>query len=170
MFLADLLLAFPFLVLPLLFVSMLGPKLWLIVLLVGVGHAPRVLRLTRAVTLDLARRDFVQAAELLGTSRRRILFGEILPNITSPLLVEYGIRITWSIAAIAAVNFVGAGVQSPTADWGLMLNENRAGISQQPWAMIGPVLCIAAFAIGVNLMSDGLGRAIAHVDAGRRPR
>jgi peptide/nickel transport system permease protein len=167
-FASDFVLSFPFLVLPLLFVSMLGPKLWLVVLLVGVGHTPRVLRMTRAVTLDVANREFVQAAEVVGTPRRAILFGEILPNITTPLLVEYGIRVAWSIATIAAINFLGAGVQSPTADWGLMLNENRSGIALQPLAMVAPMLCIALFTVGINLMAEGVARAVGRTDGGDR--
>ena len=69
-----------------------------------------------------------QAAEAIGLPRRRILVREILPNVTTPLLVEYGLRLTWSIAVIAAISFLGFGIQPPNADWGLMINENRNGI------------------------------------------
>jgi peptide/nickel transport system permease protein len=162
--LLDVVLAFPQLVLTLLFVSIVGPKLWLIVLLVGVSHAPRIARVTRAATVDVAQRDFVHSAEALGVSRTKILFGEILPNISSPLLVEFGLRLTYSIGLIAALSFMGFGMQPPTADWGLMINENRNGILLQPLAVAAPVICIAVLTIGTNFIADGLDRALAGID------
>ena len=133
----DVVLAFPQIVLALLFVSILGPALWLIVLIVGISHAPRIARVARAATLEVAQRDFVKAAEALGVARRKILFFEILPNITSPLLVEFGLRLTYSIGIIAALSFLGFGLQPPAADWGLMINENRIGVTVQPWPVVG---------------------------------
>ena len=160
----DVLLAFPSLVLALLFVSIIGPRLWLIVLIVGISHAPRIARVTRAATLEVAQRDFVHAAEALGISRRRILGMEILPNITSPLLVEFGLRLTYSIGIIAGLSFLGFGLQPPAADWGLMINENRIGTVVQPWAVFLPVLTIAILTIATNLMADGYGRALVGIE------
>jgi peptide/nickel transport system permease protein len=156
----DVVLAFPQIVLTLLFVSIVGPKLWLIVLMVGISHAPRIARVARAATLEVAQRDFVRAAEALGVARTKILFGELLPSITSPLLVEFGLRLTYSIGLIAALSFLGFGLQPPAADWGLMINENRIGITVQPWPVFMPVLLIGILTIGTNLIADGLGRAL----------
>jgi len=139
---------------------MLGPRLWLIVLMVGISHAPRIARVTRAATLDVVTRDFVRAVEALGVPRRKILALEVLPNISSPLLVEFGLRLTYSVIIIAGLSFLGFGMQPPAADWGLMINENRIGISVQPWAVVAPVVLIAALTIGTNLMADGLSRAM----------
>lgn len=158
--LLDVVLSFPQLVLTLLFVSILGPKLWLIVLLTGVSHAPRIARVTRAATVDIAQRDFVHAAESFGVARRRILFGDILPNITSPLLVEFGLRLVYSIGLISALSFMGFGMQPPAADWGLMINENRQGVLLQPLSVAVPVVCIAVLSVGVNLIADGLDRVL----------
>ncbi len=95
--------------------------------------------------------------------RRKILMGEILPNITSPLLVEFGLRLTYSIGLIAALCFLGFGMQPPAADWGLMINENRVGVLVQPWAVFVPVFLIALLTIGTNLTTDGsLARADRH--------
>jgi peptide/nickel transport system permease protein len=160
----DVVLAFPSLVLAMLFVSMLGPQLWLIVLMVGISHGPRIARVTRAATVDLAAHDFVRSATAIGVSRRKILFLEILPNISSPLLVEFGLRLTYSIIIIAGLSFLGFGMQPPAADWGLMINENRIGITIQPWAVLAPIALIALLTIGTNLMADGLGRAMAGID------
>jgi len=162
--LLDVFLAFPQIVLALLFVSVIGPKLWLIVLMVGLSHAPRIARVARVAALEVAGRDFVKAAEALGVARRRILFVEILPNITSPLLVEFGLRLTYSIGLIAALSFLGFGLQPPAADWGLMINENRIAITVQPWAVFVPVLLIGILTIGTNLVADGFGRALIGID------
>jgi peptide/nickel transport system permease protein len=164
----DVVLAFPQLVLVLLFVSMLGTHLWLIVLLSGVAIAPGVARVTRGMTMDLATRDFVRSAELLGLGRTRLLFGEVLPGLTSPLLVEATMRLMWSIGLIAGVSFLGFGVQAPAADWGLMINENRNGFSLQPWAVLGPVTMLGLLASGSGLLAEGLSRALALVSSGEK--
>ncbi len=160
----DVVLAFPQIVLTLLFVSIVGPKLWLIVLMVGISHAPRIARVARAATLEVAQRDFVRAAEAFGVPRWKILFNEIMPSITSPLLVEFGLRLTYSIGLIAALSFLGFGMQPPAADWGLMINENRVGIVIQPWPVFVPVLLIGILTIGTNLIADGLGRALIGIE------
>jgi peptide/nickel transport system permease protein len=164
--LLDVVLAFPAIVLALLFVSILGAHLWLIVLMVGISHAPRIARVTRASALEISQRDFVHAAEALGVPRRNILFREILPNITSPLLVEFGLRLTYSIAIIAGLSFLGFGLQPPAADWGLMINENRIGVMVQPYAVLVPVLLIGILTIGTNMVADGVGRALIGIERG----
>jgi peptide/nickel transport system permease protein len=161
----DVILAFPQIVLVLVFVSMLGTHLWLIVLLVALSWVPQVARVARGVTAEVVHREYVQAAEAIGLPRRRILFREILPNVATPLTVEYGLRLTWSIAVIAAISFLGFGIQSPNADWGLMINENRSIITLQPWAVVAPAVCIAIFAIGTNFIAEGVSRAIAGVQS-----
>ncbi len=160
----DVVLAFPSIVLAMLFVSILGPRLWLIVLLVGISHMPRVARVTRAATVELAGRDFVKAAVAVGVPKRKILLFEVLPNISSPLLVEFGLRLTYSIMMVAAMSFIGLGMQPPSADWGLMINENRSGITVQSWAVVVPVILIGALTISTNLMADGLARAMMGID------
>jgi peptide/nickel transport system permease protein len=160
----DVVLAFPSIVLAMLFVSILGPRLWLIVLMIGVSHMPRIARVTRAATVELVARDFVRAAAAVGVPRRKILLYEVLPNISSPLLVEFGLRLTYSIIMIAALSFIGFGMQPPAADWGLMINENRIGITVQPWAVVAPVFLIGALTVSTNLMADGLARAMMGID------
>ena len=159
----DVILAFPQIVLILLFVSILGSKLWLIVLMVALAWVPQVARVVRGVTADIAHREYVESAEAIALPRREILFREILPNVTTPLMVEYGLRLTWSIALVAAVSFLGFGIQQPNADWGLMINENRTGLTIQPWAVVVPAVCIALFAIGTNFVTEGISRAVARV-------
>jgi peptide/nickel transport system permease protein len=164
----DVLLAFPQIILVLLAVSAIGPKLWLIVIAVGLTHAPRVARVMRGAAQEVVERDFVKAAEAVGEKRSRIVFGEVLPNVTSPLLVELGLRMTYSIGLVAAVSFLGFGLQPPTADWGLMINENRLSITVQPWAVLLPIMAIGLLTVGTNLVTDGIARAAIGIDGRNR--
>jgi peptide/nickel transport system permease protein len=164
---ADVLLAFPQVVLVLLAVSTVGPQLWLIVFTVGLSHLPRTARVMRGAAVEVVERDFVKASEIAGERRWRLLLKEILPNITGPLLVEAGLRLTYSVAIIAAVGFLGFGLQPPAADWGLMINENRVGLTLQPWAVVAPVVAIGLLTIGMNLVTDGVARASSRLE--RRP-
>jgi peptide/nickel transport system permease protein len=163
----DVILAFPQLVFALLLVSPLGPKVWLIVLAVGLSHAPQVARVIRAATLDVSERDYVKVAELQGMRPARVMSREILPNLISPLMVETGLRLTYSIVIMAGLSFLGFGQQPPAANWGLMINENRSGLPLNPWAVIVPAALIALLTIGTNTFTDAIARVTIGVD--RRP-
>ncbi len=164
----DVALAFPQIVLALLFLSIIGPKLWLLVLMVGLGHLPRVARVVRGAALYVVERDFVKAAESVGIARWRIMLGEIAPNISGTLAVEFGLRLTYSIGLVAGLSFLGLGLQPPTPDWGLMINENRIALTVAPWAVALPVIAIAILTVGTNLVTDGLAKAAVGSDAGVR--
>jgi len=161
---ADVFLAFPQILFALLLVAALGPKLWLLVLAVGITSAPRVARVLRGAALQVVERDFVKAAEAVGEKRHRIIFGELMPNVSSPLMVEIGLRLTYSIGLIAALDFLGFGVQPPAADWGYMINENRLALTVQPWGVILPVVAIGLLTIGSGLVTDGIARAAIGLD------
>lgn len=157
----DVVLAFPQLVLALLAIVVLGPSGWVLVTVIGLTHAPRIARVARAATLGVVNEDYVRAAEMYAVPRSRILTREIFPNITGPLSVEAGLRLTYSIGAIASLSFLGLGMQPPTADWGLMINENRIALSIQPWGVLLPVIAIAVLTVGTNLLADAIARATA---------
>jgi peptide/nickel transport system permease protein len=165
--LMDVILAFPSIVLALVAVATVGPKLWLIVLAVAITTMPRVARVTRGAAAEVVERDFVYAAEAIGESRRRILAGEVLPNVTSPLLVEASLRLTYSIGLIAALSFLGFGVQEPAADWGQMINKNQQGLTIQPWGVVLPVIAIGLLTIGTSMIGDGVARVSAGIDRGK---
>lgn len=156
--LADVWLAFPDLILVLLIVSMLGRQPWLIVLTVAIAFTPGVIRLARGSAVSVASQEFVEAAQMMGFSRSRILLREILPNVLTPLLVHFGNMLTWGIGMLSGLSFLGYGVAPPAADWGLMINENQAGLLIQPWAVLAPALLIAVFAYGTNLLAEGIAR------------
>jgi peptide/nickel transport system permease protein len=163
---ADVFMAFPQIVLALLLLTAFQSSVALIVLIVGLSHAPRVARVIRGAAQQVVERDFVRAAEAVGEPRSRIIFGELLPNVTSPLMVEFGLRLTYSIGLIAAINFLGVGLQPPKADWGLMIQDNRLAVSVQPWGVVLPVIAIALLTIGTNLLTDGFARAAIGIDRG----
>jgi peptide/nickel transport system permease protein len=163
----DVILSFPQLVFALLLLSLIGPKLWLIVLAVAISHAPQVGRVIRAATLDVAEQDYVKAVELTGMRPARIMVREILPNLISPLMVEIGLRLTYSIVIIAGLAFLGFGQAPPAATWGEMINDNRIALALNPWAVIVPAALIALLTIGTNTFTDAVARVAIGVD--RRP-
>jgi peptide/nickel transport system permease protein len=115
-----------------------------------------VARLARGVALGIVSRDFVIAAEALGEKRSRVILAEVLPNMNAPLLAEAGLRLTYSIGLVAALGFLGFSTDPDAANWGQMINENRLAMSTQTWAVVAPVLIIALFTVGTNLMADGI--------------
>lgn len=160
----DVFIAFPDLILVLLIVSLLGREHWLIVLTVALAFIPGVIRLSRSIALGVVNQEFIESAEMLGYSRWKILFSEIMPNILTPLLVHLGIMLTWAVGMLSGLAFLGYGVAPPAADWGLMINENRAGLLIQPVAVFAPVLLIALFALGTNLLAEGVGRMNSRIE------
>lgn len=166
----DVLLSLPQIVFALVLAATVGPKLWLLVVAVALTTMPRVARVTRGAAAEVVERDFVCAAEAIGVARRRILAGEVLPNITSPLIVETSLRLTFNIAVVAGLSFLGFGLQPPAADWGLMINENRNGLTLQPWPVLLPVFAIALLTIGTSLVGDGISRAAVGIERGSAGR
>ncbi|HEY2100822.1 MAG TPA: ABC transporter permease [Pseudonocardia sp.] len=153
----DVALAFPQILLALLVLTAVDqPSWWMIVLLVGISHAPRVARVSRGVALGIVSRDYVTSAEALGESRLRVIMAEVLPNMNAPLLAEAGLRLTYSIGMVAGIGFLGFATNPGAADWGQMINENRLALLVQPWGVLAPVIVIGIFTVGTNLMADGI--------------
>ena len=136
-------------------------------LAVGLTTMPRVARVTRGAAQPVVERDFVAAAEALGESRWRILFGELLPNVTAPLFVEANLRLTYSIGSSPALAFLGFSTDRTPPTGALMINENRTRSSSQPWGVVLPVVAIALLTIGTGLVGDGLARASIGIDRGQ---
>jgi peptide/nickel transport system permease protein len=163
----DVILAFPQILLALVAISTLGPSGWLMVLAVGLTNMPRVARVTRGAAQPIVERDFVAAAEAIGVPRWRILFGEILPNVLSPLMVESSLRLTYSIGVIAALAFLGFTTNPNGADWGLMIQENFIALVVQPWGVVLPMAAVALLTMGTGMVGDGIARAAAGIDRSR---
>ena len=150
----DVILAFPQIMLALVAITTLGAKSWLIVLAVGLTTMPRVARVTRGAAQPVVERDFVAAAEAIGVSRPRILLGEILPNVLSPLLVEASLRLTYAIGLIAALAFLGFSTDPNGANWGTMIQENQLALVSQPWGVVLPIAAIALLTIATSLVGQ----------------
>jgi peptide/nickel transport system permease protein len=163
----DVVLAFPQLVFALLLVSVVGPKLWVIVFAVGFSHAPAVTRVLRSATLDVSERPFIKAVELNGVRPLRIMRSEILPSITTPIVVEFGMRLTFSIVVMAGLAYLGFGQPPPAPNWGYMISENRVGLVSNPWSVVVPAVLIALLTVGVNTFGDAVAR-VSMGAAGRR--
>ena len=159
----DVLLAIPQLVFALLAITVLGPQGWVLVLVIGITHAPRVARVIRSATAGVVAEDYVLASQMYAVPQWKILGRDVVPNIMGPLMLEVGLRLTYSIGAVASLSFLGLGMQPPTPDWGLMINENRIALSLQPWGVLLPVIAIAVLTVGTNLIAD----AVAGASAGR---
>ena len=137
-----------------------------ILLVIAILYIPIVARVARSAALDIKTRDFVAAAEIRGESSAYIIFREILPSAIPALVVEASLRFSYAIFLVASLGFLGFGARPPSPDWGLMVNENRGGFYRlTPWALNFPALAIALLVIGVNLMSDGIRRAVQKADA-----
>jgi len=161
----DVLLAFPQLVFALLLVSIIGPKIWLIVVAVGFTHAPAVARVLRSAALEISERDYVKSIELQGVRPAKVMSSEILPNLVSPLMVESGLRFTYSIVLMAGLSFLGFGLPPPAPNWGYMIQENRIGLSLNVWAVAVPAILIALLTIGINTFTDAVARVAIGVEA-----
>lgn len=158
----DVFLALPQILVTLLVLSAVqDPQTWVIVLLVGLTQVPRVARVARGVALPYVSQDFITAAEALGEPRWRIVLTELRPNVAVPLLAEAGLRLTYSIGMVAAIGFLGFTTNAGAADWGQMTNENRLALLVQPWGVLAPVIIIALFTVGTNLLADALGQRTA---------
>ncbi len=156
----DVVLAFPFLVLMLAIIAILGPGLmsfYIAMALVGwVSYA----RLIRSQTLILKHADFVIAARSLGFSRGRIMFRHILPNAISASIVFAMSDVVLVILSGAAISYLGLGVQPPTAEWGIMVAEGQNFITTAWWITAFPGLAIVALAFGFSMLADGLGELL----------
>ncbi len=166
----DVLLAFPPLLFLLVLVAAVGTSPTALVVGVALVQMPGVARLVRTVTLEVSVRGYVEAALARGERTTAILIREVLPNITPALLADAGLRFTFSVLFIAAANFLAIGLQPPSPDWGLMINENRSYISLNPWAVAAPAAMIAFLTIGVNLLGDAIARSMGRSSFGRLRR
>lgn len=154
--LLDVLLSFPSLLLALVLLSSVGPSNVNLVLVVAILYTPMIARVVRSMVLDLKTKEFVEAARVRGERRSYILFREILPNSLPPLLVEASMRFSYSIFLVASLGFLGLGVQPPSPDWGLQINEARNFFAIAPWTLLFPAGTIAVLVVATSLMSDGL--------------
>jgi peptide/nickel transport system permease protein len=154
--LTDAWLAFPFLILAIGLVTILGPSLINATLAIGLGATPTYIRLTRGLVLSIKEEEYVQGARALGAGDARVMVRHILPNVASAILVQATVAIPTAVIAEAVLSFLGLGVQPPAPSWGTMLNAAQQFLEQAPWMAYWPGLAIFLLALSFNLAGDGL--------------
>ena len=152
----DVILSIPLLILALIILGVFGSSIPVLILTIAVLDSTRVFRLARALGMNLTVLEYVEAARLRGEGTWWIIRREILPNASAPLLSEFGLRFCFNFLFIAALSFLGLGIQPPFADWGGMVRENSAAINFGMFAPIWPALAISTLTVGVNLVVDWL--------------
>ncbi len=152
--LVDILMAIPQLIFALVLLVIVGPSITNLILIIAVLDSTRVFRLTRAVAMNVVVLDFVEAARLQGEKLAWIMGREILPNIMPPLVAEFGLRFCFVFLTIAALSFLGLGIQPPTADWGSMVRENSTLINYGDITPLLPAAAIALLTVAINFVVD----------------
>jgi peptide/nickel transport system permease protein len=152
----DAWLAFPGLILFLALIAVLGTGLWQVILALTIGWTPSLVRMVRGLVLAEREQDYVKSAKLIGEHDLRIIFRQIIPNVSSPLIVLATIRTGGTILAFAGLTYLGLGPPPPAPSWGLMLNEAQDLMETAPLVAVWPGLAIFITVLAVNLMGDGL--------------
>ena len=156
----DAFLAIPVLIFALMLLAVFGKYIINLILILALLDSTRVFRLARATALNVVVMDYVEAAKLRGEGNRWIIFKEVLPNILPVLITEFGLRFCFVFLTIAALSFLGVGIQPPTADWGSMVSESKTLITFPvrtfPYspAPFYPALAIALLTVGINFVVD----------------
>lgn len=154
--LIDIMLSFPYILLSLSIVAILGPSLINAMIAVGIAGIPSYARLIRGFVLSAKEGEYVLAARAIGSTNSRIAFRTILPNIMSPLIVFVTLRMPLAVLTAAALSFLGLGTQPPLPEWGAMMVNSRTFISTDPWVVSAPGLAIFVVILGMNLFGNAL--------------
>lgn len=152
--LVDVLMAIPSLIFALLLLTIFGTSILTLILVIAVIDSTRVFRLTRAVSEGVVVMDYIEAARLRGEGLGYLITREILPNVTAPLVAEFGLRFCFVFLSISALSFLGLGIQPPTADWGSMVRENATLITFGDVTPLLPAGAIALLTVAVNFVVD----------------
>lgn len=150
----DVLMSIPSLIFALVLLSIFGSSITSLIIIIALLDSTRVFRLARAVGLNVAVMDYVEVARLRGEGPKWIIAKEILPNVMPPLVAEFGLRFCFVFLTIAALSFLGVGIQPPTADWGSMVRENATLITYGDVTPLLPAGAIALLTVSVNFVVD----------------
>jgi peptide/nickel transport system permease protein len=156
--LVDVLLALPIIITSILILSLLGKGMAIIIVAIGALFTPVVSRTVRSAVIGEREREYVMAARLRGERSAFVMAREILPNITQPIIVEGTIRLGYAVFTAATLSFLGFGLEPPSPDWGLTIATERIFLQIAPWTVLFPAAALASLVVGVNLITDGLGR------------
>jgi peptide/nickel transport system permease protein len=150
-------LSLPLIITAILIVTAIGKTgTWVVIMIIGLIFSPVVSRTVRAAVLTETELDYVQASRLRGERAPYIMFAEILPNVMSPVVVEFTVRLGYAIFTVASLTFIGFGVAPPSPDWAAQINQYWTLIDPYWWMTLFPALAIATLVIAVNLVADGV--------------
>lgn len=152
----DIMLAFPYILLTIVIVALLGPTLLNAMIAIGIARLPQYARVMRSSVLAEKSAEYVEAERSLGVSNTELIFMSILPNCLAPIIVQATLGIGGAIIESAALSFLGLGAQPPTPEWGLMIASSREFISNAWWIVTFPGIAILLAVLGFNLLGDGI--------------
>lgn len=152
----DAFLAFPLIIIAVLVLSLIGTSEFTVILLIGIIFTPVISRTIRSVVLVEREKEYVASAKLRGERSLYIMFAEILPNITSTIIVEATIRVGYAIFTAATLSFLTLGAQPPSPDWGLTITQGRLYIQMAPWVVLFPAIALATLVVGINLIVEAI--------------
>lgn len=152
----DIMLAFPYILLTIVIVALLGPSLINAMIAIGISQIPSYARVVRASVLSEKENDYVTAERSLGASDRELMFKSILPNCIAPIFVQATLGVGNAILSSAALSFLGLGAQPPTPEWGLMIASSREFVTSAWWIVTFPGIAVLLTVLGFNLLADGL--------------
>lgn len=158
--LVEVFVAFPFLILVVAAIAILGPSLYNVMLVLGLVSWPIYARLVRSEVLAIRELPYIEAARAIGANNARIMFRHVLPNCLSSVLVTAAMSMAGAILSTAALGFLGLGVQPPTPEWGMMLNEAKQFLRRYPWEIFYPGVAIMLVVLALNFLGDGLRDAL----------
>ena len=158
--LVEIFVAFPFLILVVAVIAVLGPSLYNVMLVLGLVSWPLYARLVRSEVLAIREFPYIEAARAIGAGNTRIMFRHVLPNCLSSVLVTAAMSMAGAILSTAALGFLGLGVQPPTPEWGMMLNEAKQFLRRYPWEIFYPGVAIMLVVLALNFLGDGLRDAL----------
>jgi len=156
----DAFLAFPGIIIAVMVLGLLGASRLNVILVIAIFFSPLIARTVRSATLGEREKEYVGAARLRGERGPYIMIREILPNITGPIIVEGTVRLGYAVFTAATLSFLGLGLQPPSADWGLTVASGRTYVQIASWIVVAPAFALASLVVGVNLIADGLRRAL----------
>jgi peptide/nickel transport system permease protein len=152
----DIFFTFPSLILAIAISAALGLGIQNALLAIAVTYWPAFGRVVRGATLSEASRDYVEAARVVGASDARVVWSHVLPNVLSPIIVQFTVAISQAIIIESSLSYLGLGTQPPTPSWGTMINEGRTFLDTAPWISVFPGLSIMGAVLAFNLLGDGL--------------
>ena len=159
--LVDAFLAFPLVIIAVLVLSLLGTSEITVIVLIGVIFTPVVSRTVRSVVLVERDKEYVASARLRGEGDWYIMTAEILPNVTTPIIVESTVRLGYAIFTAATLSFLSLGIQQPSPDWGLTISLGRQYLQIAPWIVLFPAVALATLVVAVNLVADAVQQVLA---------